>query len=247
MKKNTPNINIIEKIYEDYLIQLELYKAKPKERKEIYKNIMEDLERLSSFSKSFNEKIEEALNEWKYFPGYNEKYIEILDDKQLLRLILLIANKEKNNYEIKKIRFQHLIPEEDTSEFKLLFGNVLLLSNKETLSKLSKETIYYSFEVTEILKQLSETGNPLVFTSSIPFISDDKLVKERFSSSNGKDIMCSLGEDNILISTIEKIISYISTYGSDFSNLDESQLAEEISTKHSPKKRTLTNQKYYKY
>ena len=233
--------------YYSYLLQLEkIYKEEGTNRIEIHKEISRISNLLSNKVTIVNEKIKSIDNYWHYHAVGNRNYIELPDGINFMNTLLMTVNNLENKYAIINLKIMELLPDEERMISYLKFRNVLILSDKDTLETFKEKKFINHLELVDKLNKLATDKKSFVLLSNLINEYPGAYIKERIALTNGNDIILSINGDNYLDSSINKLVEYMTKYGSDFGTSNPLFLSN-IINQEKAKKRVLNKNNYIKY
>lgn len=225
----------------------EEYKKLGVDRLLMRKNILKTIKELTIQLDSFNENVHDKADFWSYHPIGDRKSIQIPDSELFLNVLLKLANNNDNKYGVKRINIWEMFPDKDNCQLAKIRW-IDLLSDKDTLSRFDDDKIIQGNELINILNTLTTQGHSFVMLSNLVREYDGVYIKEKIATSLYNDIIISVNDNDLLDICIDKLVKYMTKYGSDFSNMDIDYLVRNIDKmKPNNKKRKLTNFKYIKY
>ena len=233
--------------YKKLLMFEEQYKNMDYNRLSLHEAIMKTLKELDIQLDSFKENINDRKEYWAYHAVASRNCIQIDDNELFLNLLLKLANNMEDKYDIKRIKVWELIPEVDDC-YGIKVRWVDILADKEVLELFKDDEQLFNKDLIGRLNNITKCGYSFVMLSNLIHEYDGIDLKEKIATSVNKDIIVSVNNNDTLDICINKLVSYMKTNGSDFSNLNFNRLVGYISKlKGTDKKRVLTDNKYIKY
>ena len=216
-------------------------------RIEIRKIILKKLKEFKIELDELNRIVDEKIAFWSYHPVGDRKCIHISDNDLFLKTLLGLANKEEKKYDIKRIEVLELIPDEDKC-YIVRIRWVDILSDKDTLKLFEDEKPIYHTDLIKKLNKLTKEGHSFVMLSNLVKEYDDTYLKEKIATTLNNDIIISVTNNDTLDTCINKLVIYMTRFGSDFSNYNIDNLVNNVNRIHpNIKKRKLNDYKYIKY
>lgn len=194
-----------------------------------------------------NQWYKERSDFWRYHAIGDRKCI-ILEDKEVfLRVLLALANKINNRYDISRIPVIEVITAEDGK--KLAHTRwVDILTDRNSLAAIKSMGKLSQQDLIEQLNYLSVKRRSFVVVSGLINEYNIKSIRERIASSDGRDVMISVIKNETLDKCIDKLVTYMTKNGSDFTNVDVNNMAYNISSNGGiTRKRTLSERNYVRY
>ena len=233
--------------YNQLLFLEEDYKTLGADRLLIRQAILRKLKELTIQLESLNENVSDKVNFWSYHAIGDKKCINIEDNEMFLKVLLNVANNISNKYSIKRVMVSELLPNDNNCSL-VNIRWVDILSDKDSLAIFSESEPIYHPQLIKRLNILSENNCSFVMLSNLIKEYDGEYLKEKIATSIGKDIIVSVVNRDTLDISLNKLVEYITRYGSDFSNLDVDKVTTYVNKiKSNNKKRVLNNYKYVKY
>lgn len=241
------SINAYARLYESIRLLEEEYKVNIKKRKKIYPILVKSLKKLNDLSEIINLETKEKLNTWKYSSLLNDKFIQLDDGNILLKIILQLANHKDNIYAVKTIKVIEFI-KKPTIGVTPHISDITILGTKESLSNFDERHNYYSTEIYNALELLYKEGHSFIINSNtiikyIGILSKEKIWLPYIEN----DLLLAINNDIVLDDCIEKIVSYMSKYGNDLSNIPLDSLVSSIDKEVICRKRKINNNRYIEY
>ena len=149
-----------------------------------------------------------------------------------MELILNLANKADNRYELKTIYAEKSLNSNTDS----LYCKTLIITDNRITPSIDKQ-IYKCNEIYSIIKAFIESQYSIVVITQNVCNGDVKPKESLFNnityrhiknSGLAGDISCYLYDDELKIA-IDKLIEYIKEYGADFTNIELDKLTELVS------------------
>ena len=245
MEKN-PLDDIVNK-YRHLKLLEKKYFADDLSKLDTYKEIIKLLEEIKIELTHFDEEFDSEYNKWKYHTIANRKYIEVMDNENLLKIICTAANMIKPDYAIKKLKVVELVSQEDVSYSILKFGTINILSDNETLATFNDDTKFYYYSLLiDKFNKLSKEKRSFIISSNLVNEYSGEYLKEKIGCLDTKDLIISVTPGSTLDECINKFAMYATKYGSDYNEKKINAIANLIN--YQPvKTRKLTDKKYIKY
>lgn len=199
-------------------------------RKEIAKEIKEKIKIIKSKTMMFNSELHELQDYYEFRDYYVSDYEEVM------RLILRLANREEDNYEMKEIYSVDFIHTENNEDVRRICGRTLVIGDSEAIKEVKDQKEYYYDEIKELSTRIINKGNSMVMVTYNALESNVKPRIDKLHRINIVDIKnggiignisCYLHDDN-LKKAVKMITRYIYINGPDFRNIDEDTLYELI-------------------
>lgn len=231
--------------YQEILTLVGNYANATSGRKEIAEDIRNRLEFVNKFLYNLTGDIKKLSSEFEYV----ERFIS--DYKLAMRLILRLANVDRNNFILKKFFYTNSFPFErryDGREPELTCDNVWIIGAKKVLDNIDEEKMYLGSELASITNNILKQGHSLIVVTDSyyennvkPWSYDcNKFQKINIGVSNlFSSISCYLCDDELKIA-VNKFMTFIKENGADIKGIDEEQLFNVINLgKSNPKKLSI--------
>ena len=196
------------------------------------KELIEAIKKYISLVKKKTSAYNSELKEIEDFYSYRDYYIR--DYKQVMRLLLRLANQNNDIYGMKEIVAIDFVNIDNVT--KQLYGKTMIISNKDVLNKIHDDKLYYYDEFSKVSEDIINNGYSIIIVTYNYFDGNvkpkNKLNEkvERVDIKNSGmigNISCYLHDDD-LKKAVNKLIEFININGPDFSNIDEETLYKMI-------------------
>ena len=197
-------------------------------RKQIIKEIKKKINFIKSKTTIFNSELKELEDYYEYRDTYVNDY------ELVMNLILRLANKYEDNYEMKEVYTVDFINDGTTT--KKISGKALVIGSKEILVDYIDQRNYYYDELSALSTRMINKGNSMVIVANNalssnvkPHLKDLKKISLIDIKNSGimGNISCFLHDDN-LKKGVFKLVKYINANGPDFKGIDEEELFNAI-------------------
>ena len=186
--------------------------------------------------------VKEGKDFWNYHALSNHKYIEVPNREAFLELLLALIKNTDDNYDLKKINVNELILKKTLDDSRVYHTDATILTDKESLKQL-KGTIT-NVDLSIILKGLQDNNKSFVMSSNLTY--EYPYTKEKIATPEGKDIIVSTCVGDTLDTCVNKLVSFMTKYGSDLACNNTNKIVDLINMED-VKTRKLTKNKYSKY
>ena len=239
---NNENILVEKKLFEEIQFLINQYQLATTGRKQLLIMIREKIALIRKYTNLFNQELDKIET----YYSYRDYYVS--DYKLVMRLLLRLANEEKNIYDMKKIIATDFI-RTNGDEFKQIYGETLIIGEKKVLDLIDDKRLYIDNEFSDISSRIISNGNSLIIVTYNYFNGN---VKPKYNSlsnvtkaciKNGGmvgDISCFLHNGALKIS-VDKFVKYIDVNGPDFQNIDENILYDLILNMNTKAKAFIKN------
>lgn len=165
------------------------------------------------------------------FYAYRDKFIDNYD--KVMDLILNLANKDENNYSMKKVYATKIVDPNDKDA--TWYGKTLIILDKRVATILDKYK-YQCEELGRLIKSIIEYGCSIVMITQNfcdgqvrpkESLFDDIEYKRIRNGGLAGDIACFL-YDGKLKEAVDILIEYINNYGPDFTNINLDDLTNMV-------------------
>ena len=162
----------------------------------------------------------------------------ITDYKKTMQLLLRLANESNDNYCLKAFSSEQLgslETQHGDRETGLFIGATLVIGEKEVLDKIDNSKPYYGEELGSILTKVVENNHSLAVITDyyyesnvMPFTFYLKSNNHSFHVKGTFSDLCSYTYDDDLGNAIDKLKSYIDTYGGNIENVSIDTIVSRI-------------------
>ena len=217
----------MEKNYQELLEEIrklnEEYQHTIEGRKNIIKSIRKKIGAIREQTNAFNPE----LNELERYYSYRDYYIS--DYKLVLNLLLRLANRNEELYQMKEVQTNDFF--QVGKDNKRLYSEVLFITDNEAMEKFGDHLYYYD-EFANLATDLVDKGHSLIVTTKNMFEGNVKPKKQEVKCDSIFDIRniglignitCYINSPD-LKESIDKLTRFIEANGPDFSNIDEDTL-----------------------
>ena len=200
----------------------EMYKEGIGNRRELGEEILERAEDLKKLMYIFERSLFRDKEVYEY--PYN-----ISDYSKVLELLLVLANKENNEYTLKVFQSNNIRSFEINHgyrESEELEGDIWVIGKRDVLSNIDNTEPYYGAKFGNIMTKVVEDGNSIVMITNNSY-ANNVIPHHNFNCSNYNqfnvsglisDLYCYTFDDD-LNNAVNQLSNYINTYGGDMDNI----------------------------
>ena len=217
----------------------EKYNESILDRQKIAFELKEELDSLRIFTWLLNEKVDGLHSKYKSLS--DKEYPFVTDFELAMRLLLRLANSNKEKYIVKPFYSSDFLPQETKHGDRDLWvaeGTTLIIGEKSVLDGIDNSKSYWGSELGKITYQLVKNGHSLVIGTNNYFDTNVKPgsglsvfhnidVAEFDIKCCGPKLSCYLFDDE-LKTAAEKFMKFIAENGADIKGLNEDKLFEVI-------------------